>query len=40
MSEIACADFRGTRLIPGAGYWVQQEAPDQVVAELFEFPGR
>lgn len=40
MSEIACADFRGTRLIPGAGHWVQQEAPDQVVAELFEFLGR
>jgi pimeloyl-ACP methyl ester carboxylesterase len=23
----ACADFRGGVIIPGAGHWVQQEAP-------------
>ena len=23
-----CADFRGATLIPGAGHWVQQEAPE------------
>jgi pimeloyl-ACP methyl ester carboxylesterase len=26
--ETACADYRGTVLVPGAGHWVQQEAPD------------
>jgi pimeloyl-ACP methyl ester carboxylesterase len=25
---LACADFRGSVIVPGAGHWVQQEAPD------------
>lgn len=32
-----CADFRGSTIIPGAGHWVQQEAPDAVNAALVEF---
>jgi pimeloyl-ACP methyl ester carboxylesterase len=28
--ETACSDYRGTVLVPGAGHWVQQEAPDQL----------
>ena len=33
----ACLDFRGATLIPGAGHWVQQEAPDAVNAALAGF---
>ncbi|KAI1259000.1 Alpha/Beta hydrolase protein [Xylariaceae sp. FL1019] len=29
--------FRGTRLIPDAGHWVQQEQPEAVVVALLEF---
>ena len=25
MGSTACADFRGSHFIPGAGHWVQQE---------------
>jgi pimeloyl-ACP methyl ester carboxylesterase len=32
-----CTDFRFSRLIPGAGHWVQQEAPDAVNEALLEF---
>ena len=32
-----CTDFRFSRLIPGAGHWVQQEAPEAVNAALLEF---
>ena len=35
--ETACSDYRGTVLVPGAGHWVQQEAPDQVLARLLAF---
>jgi pimeloyl-ACP methyl ester carboxylesterase len=35
--EMACSDYRGTVLVPGAGHWVQQEAPDQVLARLLAF---
>jgi pimeloyl-ACP methyl ester carboxylesterase len=35
--ETTCSDYRGTVLIPGAGHWVQQEAPDQVLARLLAF---
>ena len=35
--ERACSRFAGTRLIPGAGHWVQQEQPGAVVAELSAF---
>jgi pimeloyl-ACP methyl ester carboxylesterase len=37
MAERACRDFRGSTLIAGAGHWVQQEKPEQVVASLLEF---
>jgi pimeloyl-ACP methyl ester carboxylesterase len=33
----ACADFRGTTLIEGAGHWVQQEAPAATNAALSAF---
>jgi pimeloyl-ACP methyl ester carboxylesterase len=33
----ACDDFRGGTLIPGAGHWVQQEAPAAVNAALTRF---
>jgi pimeloyl-ACP methyl ester carboxylesterase len=37
MQTAGCADFRLLRLVPGAGHWVQQERPDEVVAHLIEF---
>lgn len=42
MQETACADFKACHLIEGAGHWVQQEQPDQVVRLLLDFlpPGR
>ena len=33
----ACLDFRGTTVIPGAGHWVQQEAPAETNAALGAF---
>lgn len=33
----ACADFRGSTIIPGVGHWVQQEAPSEVNAALQAF---
>ena len=33
METTVCADYRGTRLIEGAGHWVQQEQPEPVIAE-------
>ena len=33
----ACADFRGATIIPGAGHWVQQEAPAATNAALAKF---
>jgi pimeloyl-ACP methyl ester carboxylesterase len=32
-----CTDFRGTRLIDGAGHWPQQEQPERVLEELLAF---
>ena len=32
-----CKDFRGTTVVPGAGHWVQQEAPDDTNAALDRF---
>ncbi|MGZ3376630.1 MAG: alpha/beta fold hydrolase [Phenylobacterium sp.] len=37
MQGQACADFRGRRLVEGAGHWVQQEQPDAVSAHLLAF---
>ena len=37
METEACADYRGTYLIDGAGHWVQQEQPDAVNALLISF---
>jgi pimeloyl-ACP methyl ester carboxylesterase len=37
MAERACIDFRGSTLIAGAGHWVQQEKPAQVVESLLGF---
>jgi pimeloyl-ACP methyl ester carboxylesterase len=34
---IACADFRGSTIIPGIGHWVQQEAPEETNAALETF---
>jgi pimeloyl-ACP methyl ester carboxylesterase len=33
----ACADYRGTTLVPGVGHWVQQEAPAAVNEALERF---
>jgi pimeloyl-ACP methyl ester carboxylesterase len=33
----ACPDFRGSTIVPGAGHWVQQEAPEPVNAALEAF---
>ncbi len=40
MAERACSDWRGTHLVPGAGHWVQQEQPGEVVRLLLEFLAR
>ena len=32
-----CLDFRGATIVPGAGHWVQQEAPDATNAALDAF---
>lgn len=32
-----CADFRGATIVPGAGHWVQQEAPAATNAALDDF---
>jgi pimeloyl-ACP methyl ester carboxylesterase len=37
MQSRACADFRGARLIDGAGHWVQPEAPAAVIERLLAF---
>jgi pimeloyl-ACP methyl ester carboxylesterase len=37
MEKEACADWRGTHLLPGAGHWVQQEQPEQVTEALLAF---
>ena len=40
METTACADYRGTHLIDGAGHWVQQEQPEAVVEHILRFVGR
>lgn len=37
MSARACTRFKGNHLAPGAGHWVQQEAPEFVVQEILRF---
>lgn len=32
-----CTDFRGVKLFPGAGHWVQQERPEETNAAVIEF---
>ncbi len=39
MESKACTQYRGTHLIAGAGHWVQQERPDEVVQHLLRFVG-
>ncbi|KAK5008698.1 hypothetical protein LTR28_003627 [Elasticomyces elasticus] len=34
-----CRDFRGVRLVEGAGHWVQQERPGEVLREVLAFLG-
>jgi pimeloyl-ACP methyl ester carboxylesterase len=38
-AALACEDFRGTTVVPGAGHWVQQEKPDEVNQALAAFLG-
>ncbi len=37
MQNRACTDMRGVHLVAGAGHWVQQERPDEVMAHLLAF---
>jgi pimeloyl-ACP methyl ester carboxylesterase len=37
MATRACSRFTGIHLVPGAGHWVQQEAPEAVVELLLAF---
>jgi pimeloyl-ACP methyl ester carboxylesterase len=37
MASTACTTWRGTHLVDGAGHWVQQEQPKDVVRLLLEF---
>jgi len=37
MQSGACRDMRGCHLVEGAGHWVQQEQPDEVVRHLVRF---
>jgi pimeloyl-ACP methyl ester carboxylesterase len=37
MRRSACKDMRGVHLVEGAGHWVQQEQPQQVVELLLDF---
>ncbi|WP_290636767.1 alpha/beta fold hydrolase [Aquisalimonas sp.] len=37
MQSRGCADMRGCHLLPGAGHWVQQEAPQAVNSRLLAF---
>ncbi len=36
-AHISCDDFRGTTIVPGAGHWVQQEAPEATNTALAAF---
>ena len=37
MSTRACTRFAGSHIIPGAGHWVQQEAPEAVARKILRF---
>ena len=37
MQSSACTDYCGTRLIDGAGHWLQQEQPEATVREILSF---
>ena len=39
MQTAVCTDFRSRHLIDGAGHWVQQERPEEVVRQLLAFLG-
>jgi pimeloyl-ACP methyl ester carboxylesterase len=40
MQGSSCTDFRGVRLVEGAGHWVQQEQPAALAALLLDFLKR
>jgi pimeloyl-ACP methyl ester carboxylesterase len=40
MQKTACTHMHGAHLIEGAGHWVQQEQPEEVVRMLMQFLGR
>ena len=37
MRDTVCRDFRGIRIVSGAGHWVQQEQPERTNELLIEF---
>ena len=39
MQGTSCTDFRGVRLVDGAGHWVQQEQPERTTELLLDFYG-
>jgi pimeloyl-ACP methyl ester carboxylesterase len=40
MESDACSNYAFTALVPGAGHWVQQEAPTAVTEQLLRFLAR
>jgi pimeloyl-ACP methyl ester carboxylesterase len=37
MATQVCTQFRASELVPDAGHWVQQEAPDAVAEKILAF---
>jgi len=37
METSACTQWRGTYVVDGAGHWVQQEQPEEVIPLLLQF---
>jgi pimeloyl-ACP methyl ester carboxylesterase len=37
LESAICTNYRGTRLVDGAGHWVQQEQPEQVSRLIVDF---
>lgn len=40
METKACADYRGTHIVAGAGHWIQLEQPEAAVRHILDFVDR